>query len=417
MSSRRPTAPPDRLAFIDSLRGFALLGVFWANLLIFSGISYMTDEQRADLFAGPLDGFAYFFERFFIENKFMGLFSFLFGISFWLFIQSARSRGGAGTHLFYRRTFWLFAIGLIHGGLLWCFDVLRFYALWALLLPLFARTAQRRLLLIALSAGVFLPAVVSGVQVLIATPAESAIDVDAIALAAFSSGTYRDVLEANWQYEKYLTISVGQIAYQVAVFGRLLSGLYVARTLNLGDLARYRTLLRGVLVGGGMVGVAGSALFTGSVFAGHGDSVLSAFVRRLLIEGGQLGLTLSYASGLAMLFLAVRWSAWVRVFAPVGRMALTWYLFQTLFGIWLFYGFMPGPSLMGKVGPAAIAAIAVGGFVIQCALARAWLARFRFGPAEWLWRTATYWKVQPLAASSTLAGQQQHAADGASRRS
>ena len=74
-----------RLEFVDSLRGFALFGVFGANLLIFSGIAYMTDEQRASLFGGPLDTLAYFLERLFIENKFIGLFSFLFGISFWLF--------------------------------------------------------------------------------------------------------------------------------------------------------------------------------------------------------------------------------------------------------------------------------------------------------------------------------------------
>jgi len=80
-------SPHDRLEFIDSLRGFALFGVFAANLLIFSGIAYMTDERRTALFSGPLDSIAYTLERFFIENKFMGLFSFLFGISFWLFLS------------------------------------------------------------------------------------------------------------------------------------------------------------------------------------------------------------------------------------------------------------------------------------------------------------------------------------------
>ena len=62
---------PGRLEFVDSLRGFALFGVFWANLLIFSGIEYSTGEQRASLFHGRLDTVAYFVERFFIENKFM----------------------------------------------------------------------------------------------------------------------------------------------------------------------------------------------------------------------------------------------------------------------------------------------------------------------------------------------------------
>jgi uncharacterized protein len=108
--------------------------VFWANLLIFSGISYMSNQQRASLFSSRLDSFAYFLERFFVENKFMGLFSFLFGISFWLFLSRVRSRGAPATTLFYRTILWLFVIGAVHGWLFWCFDILRFYALWAVLL-------------------------------------------------------------------------------------------------------------------------------------------------------------------------------------------------------------------------------------------------------------------------------------------
>src|SRR4029077_9548737 len=140
----RGTPAAGRLEFVDSLRGFALLGVFWANLLIFSGIEYLTKEQRASLFHGRLETIAYFFERFFVENKFMGLFSLLFGISFWLFLSRVGGRAASATALFYRRIFWLFVIGAIHGWLLWCFDILRFYALWAVLLPLFVRTAPKR---------------------------------------------------------------------------------------------------------------------------------------------------------------------------------------------------------------------------------------------------------------------------------
>ena len=72
-------------------------------------------------------------------------------------------------------------------------------------------------------------------------------DFDAMALAAFSSGSHSEVLVANWKYDLYLTLSISQIAYQVAVFGRLLPGLYVARSLDLGNLVSHRTLLRKVL--------------------------------------------------------------------------------------------------------------------------------------------------------------------------
>jgi uncharacterized protein len=392
----RSRSASDRLEFIDSLRGFALFGVFWANLLIFSGITYMNDEQRTSLFTSRLDWIAYYLERFLIENKFIGLFSFLFGISFWLFLSRVRSRGGAATSLFYRRIFWLFVIGLVHGWLLWCFDVLRFYALWAILLPLFARTKPRRLLLIALTASILLPAIISGVRVLLTVPTEPTTNFDAMALAAFSSGTYREVLKANWQYDWYLTDSIGQIAYQVAVFGRLLLGLFVARTITFENLGSHHVLLRRVLIGGGLLGIIGSTIFAGNLIDTR-DAPLLAFVRRFLVESGQLGLTLAYASGLALAFMIPRWKAAIRLLAPVGRMALTWYLLQTVFGIWMFYGFPPGPSLMGKIGPAYLLVLSLVGFAAQIVCATAWLRRFRFGPSEWLWRTLTYWKIQPFA--------------------
>jgi uncharacterized protein len=390
------TSAAGRLEFVDSLRGFALFGVFAANLLIFSGITYMTDERRTSLFHGRLDSAAYFLEQFFIENKFMGLFSLLFGISFWLFLSRVGGRGASATALFYRRIFWLFVIGLIHGWLLWAFDILRFYALWAVLLPLFVRTPPRRLLQIALAVAVLLPALVSAAGAGPTNPAAETFDFDAMAFAAFSGGTYKEVLKANWRYDWYLTLALSQIGYQVAVFGRLLLGLYVARTINLGNLEAHRALLRKILLIGGLAGLVGSTIFAGKLLTGARADPWLAFGRKLLVEGGQLGLTLAYASAVALAFLAARGKRVVRALAPMGQMALTWYLLQTLFGIWMFYGFAHGPALMGKVGPAALAALAVVGYLVQVVLARAWMRPFRFGPAEWCWRSLTYGNVQPF---------------------
>src|SRR5436190_22719542 len=106
----------------------------------------MTDAQRAALPTAAIDRTVRFLELIFIENKFMGLFALLFGVSFWLFLSRARARGVEGTALFYRRIFWLFLFAAIHGWLLWCFDIVRFYALWALLLPLLLRVSHRTLL-------------------------------------------------------------------------------------------------------------------------------------------------------------------------------------------------------------------------------------------------------------------------------
>ena len=89
-----PTLPANRVDFVDVLRGFALLGIFAANLLIFSGYSdYMSDAQRAALSTAGPDRILHLLELIFVNNKFIGLFSFLFGVSFWLFLDRANNVG------------------------------------------------------------------------------------------------------------------------------------------------------------------------------------------------------------------------------------------------------------------------------------------------------------------------------------
>jgi len=367
--------------------------------MIFSGFTYLTEEQKASVSSTALDKIVYVLEQFFVENKFIGLFSVLFGISFWLFLDRARARGAPATRLFYRRIGWLFVFGALHGWLLWCFDVLRFYALWALLLPLFVRMPVRRLGAIAVSTAVLVPAVISGVRGLLPRSADAGPVLDALALAAFSTGDYSDVLVANWKYDWYLTNSIGQAAYQLAVFGRLLVGLYAARALDLANLDGHRSALKKLLFAGAIVGMVGNTVFTWHFLEGARGFVLP-FVRRLGVESGFLGFTLAFAAGLALLFMHPGANRAVGALAPLGQMALTAYLLQTLFGIWLFYGFAPGPHLMGKLGPAWIALVWLSGYAVQVGLAQAWMRRFRFGPAEWLWRTLTYGQAQPFRASA-----------------
>jgi uncharacterized protein len=393
------------MPFIDALRGFALFGVFGANLMIFSGIYLMTDEQKAAVMTTVFDRVANVVQLFFVETKFIGLFSLLFGISFWLFLDRARSRTGSATHLFYRRIGWLFLFGALHGWLLWCYDILRFYALFAIFLPLFVRMPLRKLLAVALSMSILVPAVMVGVFALFAEPGSPrpAPDYEALLLVAASTGEYSEVLSANWNYDWYLILDIDQ-AYLLAVFGRLLLGLYAVRALNLANLDGHRAAFKTLLLAGAIVGAAGNVVFT-SHFLADAEGFVLPFLRKLVVESGYLGLTLAYAAGLALLFMNPRCKRAVLLLAPIGQMALTWFLLQTMFGIWLFYGFVPGgPHLMGKVGPAWLTLIWVVGFAVQIGFAHAWMRRFRFGPAEWLWRTLTYWQVQPFKVDAHTAG-------------
>ncbi|HZE88643.1 MAG TPA: DUF418 domain-containing protein, partial [Verrucomicrobiae bacterium] len=183
---------------------------------------------------------------------------------------------------------------------------------------------------------------------------------------------------------------------QVAILGRLLVGLCAARSLALTDLGRHARLFRRVLVASAIVGLGGNILTAlGGLDSPARGGFLVAFGSRVVEECGYLGLSLAYAAALAILFQSPRWARPLRLLAPVGRMALTCYLCQTLFGLWLFYGFMPGPGWMGRVGPVWLPPIWLAEYVVQMWIASAWLRRFRFGPAEWLWRSLTYGKIQP----------------------
>jgi uncharacterized protein len=89
-----------------------------------------------------------------------------------------------------------------------------------------------------------------------------------------------------------------------------------------------------------------------------------------------------------------RWRRILSILAPVGRMALTTYFSQSLFCTFVFYGW--GLGWAGSVGTAGCLGLALAIFTVQVAICHLWLRRFRFGPLEWLWRSAVYLKVQPM---------------------
>jgi uncharacterized protein len=255
---------------------------------------------------------------------------------------------------------------------------------------------QRTVLRLALACSVVVPAIVAGCRSAWFIPAGDGGALDALALQAFADGTYAEMLRVNWIYDWFLTLSVGQIGYQVAMFGRILLGLYVARARIPGDLSTHITLFRRTAMAGGVVGAIANVVTANHALTPASGSFTMAFVARFVEEAGYLSLSVAYASIVALLFQSRRWMPVLRRFAPIGQMALTCYLFQTAFAVWLFYGFMPGPHLMGRVGASAALVIGAIWFAIQASLASAWLRRYRYGPVEWVWRSLTYWALQPF---------------------
>jgi uncharacterized protein len=123
-------------------------------------------------------------------------------------------------------------------------------------------------------------------------------------------------------------------------------------------------------------------------------------VEAALWHTGVLALAMAYVSGIVLLVRRPDWSRTLHVFAPVGRMALTNYLAQSLICIFIFYGI--GLGAYGRVGPTAALGISVAVFAAQAAASACWLRRFRFGPAEWAWRSLTYGRMQPFRLAGRL---------------
>jgi uncharacterized protein len=114
---------------------------------------------------------------------------------------------------------------------------------------------------------------------------------------------------------------------------------------------------------------------------------------------GEVGMAAAYVSAITLLFQRETWRRRLSVFAPVGRMALSNYLLQSVIGALVFYGY--GLGLMSrKLGSAALLGVTLAIFALQILLSRLWLSRFRFGPAEWVTRSLTYGKAQPMRRAS-----------------
>jgi uncharacterized protein len=130
------------------------------------------------------------------------------------------------------------------------------------------------------------------------------------------------------------------------------------------------------------------------------DNAYGNVVGGLIFDTGSNALSLFYIAGVTLLFTRSQWARRLSYLAPVGKMALTSYLVQTAFGILLFQSF--GLSLFAEIGIAAATALTLPIFFLQVVFSKWWLAKYQYGPVEWVWRSLTYLKLQPLAKQQLL---------------
>jgi uncharacterized protein len=346
-----------------------------------------------------IDRATHFLVHFFVEGKFYSIFSFLFGFGFALQIARAEQRGDLQASLFKRRLFWLLIIGLLHAYLLWAGDILSIYAVMGFLLILFRKKTNRSLVkwAIILLAVPILTYILQYILFTFFAPPELAAQIDAMKLERWNSAVATVSQNNFWQIltgynREYVVGRYLGLIFDMRlpkILAMFLLGFYAYRIGVFQDLSAHKVLIRRVLIWGLSLGVIGNLVF--AALAGHETVIpptLAGIGGVITYAFGVPALALGIAALVATLWQKENWGRVLAIFAPVGRMALTNYLMQTVICVLLFYGY--GLGLFGKFGAAASTLIALAIFLFQIVVSSLWLKYFAYGPMEWIWRQLTY---------------------------
>lgn len=405
----QPIQSSERIDLIDVLRGFAVFGILMVNMpLMFEPISAMFAGMSPD--APWHEEFLRAAILLLFTGKFYILFSFLFGFGFWIFIHKGGEQKPELLTAYKRRLFFLLLFGIAHITFLWPGDILFYYALFGFLLILFRNTSDKKaarwMLLF-----IFLPSILTGmivglVNVVSGIPEvqqeidhafveQAAVMSELVARATevYSKGTFKEIMAMNW--EQWTSLLNGIIFFYPTVLGMFILGYLVARRGILSNPGNHTSLFKKVILWGLIVAVVSNIL----LLISYKKTDFNRFDNWMLInmvmsQIGGVSLMLVYLSSFSLLFAKGKALRVSKFLAPVGRMALTNYISHSLITAILF---MPwGFGLFGKVAIWQGVLLTLAIYAVQIPFSRWWLAKYQFGPLEWLWRSLTYLKLQPF---------------------
>ena len=388
-----PVSGRERIGEVDVLRGVALLGVLLMNFVAFASDGVMaTKAQLEALPTATVDWWSYEAIRMFVGDKANTVFATLFGLGF--YIQLTRSEGKPGFEARYaRRLFWLLVFGWLNAIFLWIWDILNLYALAGFGLLLMRRWSTRALLMFGIPAALYSDKLQGALIKAWNLPIPSADRYEANAAvlerqAISQAGDYPGLVGhfAGWTWAEWIVGGL-MAAWVVYALGRFALGAAIGRSGLFENVPRYVPLLRRIAMIAIPLGL--TAAFAIRVVAHVGNEEAKT-IAGILRSPTALILAAGYCSGI-IVALQKEWGQ--RLFGPfgaVGRMALTNYLAQGFLYAFVMFGVAPGLALAGRIGTTAVVGISLAFFAFQIAFSHWWLARYRFGPMEWLWRWLTY---------------------------
>ncbi len=395
-----PVQAAERINEIDIVRGVALLGILMVNMSFYKYPVYL--ERIPSHFAEGLERLSAMFIQLFFTGNFYAVFSFLFGLGFYIFMDRTMKKGFELKPIYRRRLFALLGFGLLHIVLFWSGDILFTYAITGFILLAFRNTSLEAtkkwifsLFIFAFifnftisffkSAGDFFAP--EKYQVIMEEMISSA-------LVMYTEGSFIELIIYRLVNEiPYVTLGVLFWIPQVLAF--FLCGLYAGRKGFFKDIPAHIPMFKKIRTWGLLLG----GLFL-LLYALIDSSVLSVhpLLNYSLLSGiNYIASIFIFPAYVSLIILGAQSGFWKIILSPLaeaGKMALTNYLSQTLICVIIFYGY--GFGLYGRVSVSEGILITIAIFLVQVAWSNIWMRKFRYGPMEWFWRLLTYKKKQPF---------------------
>lgn len=421
-----PVLGADRITAIDTLRGVAVLGILVMNIY---GFAMPFSAYNNPLMMGGLEWYnlgTWFTTHIFFDQKFMTIFSLLFGGGLVIMWERAEERGANFGRIYYRRQFWLLSIGAIHGYLIWFGDILFHYAVMGMFVFLFRKLRAKTLIIIACLMLPIAPVLSFGSGVYIEKLMGQVAEIEAMIEAGEEPDEEQIAAKEEWEeMAPFMAPGAEELQKDLGAYRGSYSGILEFRAPMVVMMQTQATIFFILWRVGGLM-LLGMALMKLGVLSGKRES---SFYRKMMSIGYGLGLPIMLFSAfnlnahqwdglyqfqvgmlpnyigsilvafghIAAVMLIVRnglWSGLMARFSAVGRMALSNYLMHSIVLTTVFYGY--GLGLYGEIPRLWQMTFVVALLAFQLWLSPLWLKNYRFGPVEWLWRSLTYWRRQPM---------------------
>jgi uncharacterized protein len=401
-----------RLITLDAMRGFAVMGILAMNIVAFAMPFWAYITPLAYGGESAAERGAWIFSYVLLDGKMRGFFSLLFGASMMLIIEGADAKGESAARVHYSRMFWLALFGLAHFYFIWFGDILFLYAAAGSLAFLFRKWEPRRLIKWAL--------IIFGIHLLLF--GLQFIGLQVLQFCATQPGAsaelakqYREIMASpdfDFDTAKQLAVHRGDyggiVAEKLGNWGKPFGGLLqsVGETLPLmmiGMAMKKNGFLTGEWERPEYIRWARKMIIPGlilSILAGimvvmtNYDKITAIAAFFIWSAIPRTMLTIGYAAVLMLVIARYAQSGFIARVAATGQAAFTNYLGTSIVMTTIFYGY--GLGLYGYVGRIELWAFIIGAWAVMLLWSKPWLARFRYGPLEWLWRSLARMKLQPM---------------------